>query len=641
MAEVLLRQLSASCEELKLTHYNLNAPLTDNLRDIGIFWNLLERVLRDGSRAFRPTAVPGLNHQSTPTGRGRALLRYWLTNNRLAEVLQLACRNEAMVKRHYHTAALLRQPSSRSRVVDTLYNLNEVPCMFENKLSLDRAWPDFAARSFDATSLASVRRSSPNVTQDLNTTVSSSSTLRRSLSGASLASMQSSQPRDVPRTASSSQGEGDASSSHSWGNRSGSAILGHWQANESPNEETRATRKEMEALRRALADARKAQSASETYAAELKRKLAAVREELEDAQSSVTTPTLRGEVQAELAKEYEDQLKTLEQQLMDVRQNMSDAEADRSSMSAVQAEFQQQISSLQHQLADETQRTSSLQQSLAASEQQLQEAKHSIERLNTQLTEQEHRLKQQHQADLTEYVALLQEAERRRAEAEEGLKSMTNRHQQDKQRADLAEQRCHFLDKLVTRATEAKVSLAEKCFFLLDAAERMLSIWQPDKDAPDCNSCHKAFSVTLRRHHCRVCGQIFCHDCSNFYEQLANKKQPTRACRLCVSILKRLKEIQTETADTSGQSEDSLSRLAMGLRRPSVGPSARFQSSDSLRLLTAPPSPMVTSPPGRRRAAPSNGTFSMTSEEDTEGVTGPDASLEAAESVTNSEAVAD
>jgi hypothetical protein len=37
------------------------------------------------------------------------------------------------------------------------------------------------------------------------------------------------------------------------------------------------------------------------------------------------------------------------------------------------------------------------------------------------------------------------------------------------------------------------------------------SQWQKNKDMPACPLCNKDFSLTIRRHHCRVCGRIFCH----------------------------------------------------------------------------------------------------------------------------------
>jgi len=43
---------------------------------------------------------------------------------------------------------------------------------------------------------------------------------------------------------------------------------------------------------------------------------------------------------------------------------------------------------------------------------------------------------------------------------------------------------------------------------------RLRDLWQPDGDCTSCNACHAAFSWCKRRHHCRMCGLIFCGDCS-------------------------------------------------------------------------------------------------------------------------------
>eukprot|EP00811_Abedinium_folium_P006904 NODE_16369_length_998_cov_3.897819.p1 GENE.NODE_16369_length_998_cov_3.897819~~NODE_16369_length_998_cov_3.897819.p1 ORF type:complete len:245 (+),score=42.93 NODE_16369_length_998_cov_3.897819:140-874(+) len=38
--------------------------------------------------------------------------------------------------------------------------------------------------------------------------------------------------------------------------------------------------------------------------------------------------------------------------------------------------------------------------------------------------------------------------------------------------------------------------------------------WTPDNEAPKCELCHNAFSLFLRRHHCRRCGRCVCSNCS-------------------------------------------------------------------------------------------------------------------------------
>lgn len=37
--------------------------------------------------------------------------------------------------------------------------------------------------------------------------------------------------------------------------------------------------------------------------------------------------------------------------------------------------------------------------------------------------------------------------------------------------------------------------------------------WQPDGDSPSCTKCNSSFTVTKRRHHCRVCGRVFDKKC--------------------------------------------------------------------------------------------------------------------------------
>jgi FYVE zinc finger len=42
-------------------------------------------------------------------------------------------------------------------------------------------------------------------------------------------------------------------------------------------------------------------------------------------------------------------------------------------------------------------------------------------------------------------------------------------------------------------------------------------LWIPDSIVISCYACEETFSFFRRRHHCRVCGHVFCHPCSNFY----------------------------------------------------------------------------------------------------------------------------
>jgi hypothetical protein len=38
--------------------------------------------------------------------------------------------------------------------------------------------------------------------------------------------------------------------------------------------------------------------------------------------------------------------------------------------------------------------------------------------------------------------------------------------------------------------------------------------WVPDDERPRCSGCNVEFKLTLRRHHCRACGEVFCDNCT-------------------------------------------------------------------------------------------------------------------------------
>lgn len=48
--------------------------------------------------------------------------------------------------------------------------------------------------------------------------------------------------------------------------------------------------------------------------------------------------------------------------------------------------------------------------------------------------------------------------------------------------------------------------------------------WMPDKLCKECYNCELPFTVFRRRHHCRLCGQVFCSNCSAFFVQVPTTK---------------------------------------------------------------------------------------------------------------------
>jgi len=65
--------------------------------------------------------------------------------------------------------------------------------------------------------------------------------------------------------------------------------------------------------------------------------------------------------------------------------------------------------------------------------------------------------------------------------------------------------------------------------------------WQKDRDVKNCTKCKNPFSLFVRKHHCRHCGQIFCEECSAKTCTIPqfNMNSPVRVCDDCFITIKR------------------------------------------------------------------------------------------------------
>lgn len=115
--------------------------------------------------------------------------------------------------------------------------------------------------------------------------------------------------------------------------------------------------------------------------------------------------------------------------------------------------------------------------------------------------------------------------------------------------------------------------------------------WMPDKLCKVCYGCEDAFTMYRRRHHCRMCGQVFCNPCSSFYIDgaLINMQGPVRSCRLCHDQLSERTERENKQSrrrmlDWSGEGPPGTSESA---RNSAVG-TASTAASGTGNASTAP-----------------------------------------------------
>ena len=94
--------------------------------------------------------------------------------------------------------------------------------------------------------------------------------------------------------------------------------------------------------------------------------------------------------------------------------------------------------------------------------------------------------------------------------------------------------------------------------------------WVPDKDAKACGHapCSRTFTVLLRRHHCRACGQVFCKQCVDarllldpktaepVTDAAASRETPLVAARVCVRCYERAFEAAKIASPGNREDED-------------------------------------------------------------------------------------
>ncbi|EEB05619.1 1-phosphatidylinositol-3-phosphate 5-kinase Fab1 [Schizosaccharomyces japonicus yFS275] len=87
------------------------------------------------------------------------------------------------------------------------------------------------------------------------------------------------------------------------------------------------------------------------------------------------------------------------------------------------------------------------------------------------------------------------------------------------------------------------------------------NFWMKDSSALSCFLCEAEFTAIRRRHHCRICGKIFCSKCTiQVSGKLLNTTKSIRACITCARLAEQNLEIysQVNTAPTTASNQKPL-----------------------------------------------------------------------------------
>ncbi|KAK5970348.1 FYVE zinc finger [Trichostrongylus colubriformis] len=93
--------------------------------------------------------------------------------------------------------------------------------------------------------------------------------------------------------------------------------------------------------------------------------------------------------------------------------------------------------------------------------------------------------------------------------------------------------------------------------------EREIVPWSADSESLHCTRCAAKFSIARRRHHCRLCGRVMCHQCSHFLSFLSARKLTNPA--LAAEML------STDAAPTETKLSPSHSRRLLEMTQKTTG----------------------------------------------------------------------
>ncbi|EFA00380.1 1-phosphatidylinositol 3-phosphate 5-kinase [Tribolium castaneum] len=133
--------------------------------------------------------------------------------------------------------------------------------------------------------------------------------------------------------------------------------------------------------------------------------------------------------------------------------------------------------------------------------------------------------------------------------------------------------------------------LALKTTNLQDYSDTELKqYWMPDSVSKECYQCCEKFTTFRRRHHCRVCGQIFCSQCCN--QQIPGKifgctgdlRVCTYCCKVVLSYLQSSDVGADLTADLKLLQENLQSKFGNDVLSPTVQDNIQNLNKDSVEV---------------------------------------------------------
>eukprot|EP00049_Salpingoeca_infusionum_P010882 m.187412 g.187412 ORF g.187412 m.187412 type:complete len:606 (-) comp14774_c0_seq3:5973-7790(-) len=498
------------------------------------YWSALEGVLG----ANHELVVKAQNHpsQHTPVGKARVLLRLLLQDRQLGEALQKLQEKRSAVRRYYHSQSVMRYHACQAQLVDLVYNLNTIQFHLPTSGSLDKSWPLLSAQEF---------KDDPPP--------SSSKQSRAPSRGSGVEARSSSQPKSDSSSMTKQVDTVNALRKQleqlQMDNRQAEERIKSLELDAESLEELNAQLKQdtttlsrtISDLKQALA-AKDAPQADEDPSAQLLGDLA---------ESSVAASATASVDDAGQHAELLAELETVRTELAVVQQHYSELEQRQAGIGrSHSSEMQNYQSRLTEQAA-----------TIKAKEQQIKtlqaEAKDSQSHAESKMAELDKQAKsaiikyERLKGEVESYKQYIQQIEEAQKEMEAKLRDV-RQQSEERHRQWLREQKSKDEHKKARQD-------------LVAAFKVLLQKYQNDADAAKCLHCAAPFSLTFRRHHCRLCGQVFCEACTSHLITFSSYPKPVRSCENCKHALTLLRQEVDAPARHRSTTSTSAQRSISGL----------------------------------------------------------------------------
>eukprot|EP00505_MAST-04D_sp_SCG-Rhode-Island_P002898 Stramenopile-MAST_4_protein_2898 len=107
------------------------------------------------------------------------------------------------------------------------------------------------------------------------------------------------------------------------------------------------------------------------------------------------------------------------------------------------------------------------------------------------------------------------------------------------------------IKKLYSGVRSSEAEVEEEFEYTLHKLRKMHPpTWVPDTSAQSCYACARPFDWLRRKHHCRLCGYIFCGECTEKRSMLPETfelRKPGRVCDACHDAIEPLQQELIET----------------------------------------------------------------------------------------------